>query len=67
MTSLRHEQLLRESLEYLERAGIAVGGHIPHETLLLDLHWGSRKSLTIKLKHVPHFSTNLQQFVDFAK
>jgi tRNA modification GTPase len=38
ITSLRHEQLLRESLEYLERAGIAVSEHIPHEMLLLDLY-----------------------------
>ncbi len=38
ITSLRHEQLLRESLEYLERAEIAVGEHIPHEMLLLDLY-----------------------------
>jgi tRNA modification GTPase len=38
ITSLRHEQLLRESLEYLEKAGIAVREHIPHEMLLLDLY-----------------------------
>ena len=38
ITSLRHEQLLRESLEYLERAGTAVAEHIPHEMLLLDLY-----------------------------
>jgi len=38
ITSLRHEQLLRESLEYLDRAGTAVREHIPHEMLLLDLY-----------------------------
>lgn len=42
ITSLRHEQLLRESLEYLERAGIAVREHIPHEMLLLDLYTALR-------------------------
>src|SRR5436305_13537690 len=38
ITSLRHEQLLRESLEYLDKAGIAVAERIPHEMLLLDLY-----------------------------
>ena len=38
ITSLRHEQLLRESLEFLGRAGTAVRDHIPHEMLLLDLY-----------------------------
>jgi tRNA modification GTPase len=38
ITSLRHEQLLRESFDYLERAGVAVAEHIPHEMLLLDLY-----------------------------
>jgi tRNA modification GTPase len=38
ITSLRHEQLLRESLEFLERAETAVREHIPHEMLLLDLY-----------------------------
>jgi tRNA modification GTPase len=38
ITSLRHNQLLRESMEYLEKAGIAVAEHIPHEMLLLDLY-----------------------------
>jgi tRNA modification GTPase len=38
ITSVRHEQLLRESLAYLDRAGVAVREHIPHEMLLLDLY-----------------------------
>lgn len=38
LTSLRHEQLLRESLEALEKTRVAVGFGIPHEMLLLDLH-----------------------------
>ena len=38
ITSLRHEQLLRESLLYLDRAEAAVAQHIPHEMLLLDLY-----------------------------
>jgi tRNA modification GTPase len=38
ITSLRHEQLLRESLEALEQACQAVGLGIPHEMLLLDLY-----------------------------
>ena len=38
ITSLRHEQLLRESLLYLDRAEMAVVEHIPHEMLLLDLY-----------------------------
>jgi len=38
ITSLRHEQLLRESIAYLERAEVAVVEHIPHEMLLLDLY-----------------------------
>ena len=38
ITSLRHEQLLRESLTYLEKAGAAVAAAIPHEMLLLDLY-----------------------------
>ena len=38
ITSLRHEQLLRESMEYLEKAGAAVEAAIPHEMLLLDLY-----------------------------
>lgn len=42
ITSLRHEQLLRESLLYLDRAEIAVAGHIPHEMLLLDLYGALR-------------------------
>ena len=38
ITSLRHEQLLRESAAYLEKAGAAVDAGIPHEMLLLDLY-----------------------------
>ena len=38
LTSLRHERLLRESLEHLERAGEAVEAGTPHEMLLLDLY-----------------------------
>jgi tRNA modification GTPase len=38
ITSLRHERLLRESLEYLKRAEGAVVEKIPHEMLLLDLY-----------------------------
>lgn len=38
ITSVRHEGLLRESLEALENAERAVGYGIPHEMLLLDLY-----------------------------
>jgi tRNA modification GTPase len=38
ITSLRHEQLLRESAAYLEKASDAVRSSIPHEMLLLDLY-----------------------------
>jgi tRNA modification GTPase len=38
ITSLRHERLLRESLEYLNKARLAVAQSIPHEMLLLDLY-----------------------------
>jgi tRNA modification GTPase len=38
ITSLRHERLLRESTEFLEKARTAVGENIPHEMLLLDLY-----------------------------
>jgi tRNA modification GTPase len=38
ITSLRHERLLRESAEYLEKARAAVEAQIPHEMLLLDLY-----------------------------
>ncbi len=38
ITSLRHERLLRESLEFLEKARGAVETRIPHEMLLLDLY-----------------------------
>jgi tRNA modification GTPase len=38
LTSVRHEALLRESLEALQNAGHAVGFGLPHEMLLLDLY-----------------------------
>jgi tRNA modification GTPase len=38
ITSLRHEQLLRETLESLDRTARATGLGIPHEMLLLDLY-----------------------------
>ena len=38
ITSLRHEQLLRESAEWLEKTRCAVEAEIPHEMLLLDLY-----------------------------
>jgi tRNA modification GTPase len=38
ITSIRHEQLLRESLEALAQARKAVEVGIPHEMLLLDLY-----------------------------
>lgn len=42
ITSLRHEQLLKESVENLRRAADAVRGRIPHEMLLLDLYGALR-------------------------
>jgi len=38
ITSVRHEQLLRESAAYLEKAAAAVEANIPHEMVLLDLY-----------------------------
>jgi len=38
ITSIRHEECLRESLEAVGRARAAVGAGIPHEMLLLDLY-----------------------------
>jgi len=38
ITSVRHEQLLRESAEYLEKAAGATECGIPHEMVLLDLY-----------------------------
>jgi tRNA modification GTPase len=38
ITSLRHEQLLRECFQYLQKAHAAVESAIPHEMLLLDLY-----------------------------
>ncbi len=42
ITSLRHEQLLREALGYLVKARGAVADNIPHEMLLLDLYGALR-------------------------
>jgi tRNA modification GTPase len=42
ITSLRHEQLLRESAAYLEKAAAAADSAIPHEMLLLDLYGALR-------------------------
>jgi tRNA modification GTPase len=42
ITSLRHEQLLRESAEYLEKARAAAVAGIHHEMLLLDLYGALR-------------------------
>jgi tRNA modification GTPase len=42
ITSLRHEQLLRESAAYLEKASEAVRSSTPHEMLLLDLYGALR-------------------------
>jgi tRNA modification GTPase len=42
ITSLRHEQLLRESATYLKKAAAAVEAAIPHEMLLLDLYGALR-------------------------
>jgi tRNA modification GTPase len=38
ITNLRHQQLIRESLEALARARQATDHHVPHEMLLLDLY-----------------------------
>jgi tRNA modification GTPase len=38
ITSLRHERLLREACEYLEKARAAAVANTPHEMLLLDLY-----------------------------
>ena len=38
ITSVRHEALLRESLESLSNAAHAIAVKIPHEMLLLDLY-----------------------------
>jgi tRNA modification GTPase len=42
ITSLRHEQLLRESLGFLDKARAALEARIPHEMLLLDLYGALR-------------------------
>lgn len=42
ITSVRHEQLLRESASYLAKAADAVAASIPHEMLLLDLYGALR-------------------------
>ena len=38
ITSIRHQQLLSESAEYLEKAAAALDAEIPHEMLLVDLY-----------------------------
>jgi tRNA modification GTPase len=38
ITSLRHERLLRDAVEWLEKARGAVEAETPHEMLLLDLY-----------------------------
>jgi tRNA modification GTPase len=42
ITSLRHEQLLRESAEAIEKAKQAVQDAIPHEMILIDLYTALR-------------------------
>ena len=42
ITTVRHEQLLKESLAYLEKARTAVEAGVPHEMLLLDLYGALR-------------------------
>jgi tRNA modification GTPase len=42
ITSVRHEQLLRESAAFLAKAEDAVAAGIPHEMLLLDLYGALR-------------------------
>jgi len=42
ITSIRHEQLLRETLEALDHAQQATQNGLPHEMLLLDLYAGLR-------------------------
>ena len=42
ITSVRHEQLLRESASYLAKAEEAVSASIPHEMVLLDLYGALR-------------------------
>jgi len=38
LTNLRHQNLVNESIAALEAAKTAVGNHVPHEMLLLDLY-----------------------------
>jgi len=38
LTSSRHHQLIEQSIAALDAANVAVGNHIPHEMLLLDLY-----------------------------
>jgi len=38
LTNLRHQSLVNESIAALETAKTAVGNHVPHEMLLLDLY-----------------------------
>jgi tRNA modification GTPase len=47
LTSIRHEQCLRECLTQLDRAEVATKEGIPHEMLLLDLYAALREIDTI--------------------
>jgi tRNA modification GTPase len=42
ITSLRHAQLLRDSLEFMRKARTAIRDNTPHEMLLLDLYGALR-------------------------
>jgi len=42
ITSIRHERLLQECAESLDRGRVAVESKIPHEMLLLDLYGALR-------------------------
>jgi tRNA modification GTPase len=42
ITSVRHEQLLRESAAFLDKAAVAADAAIPHEMVLLDLYGALR-------------------------
>ena len=47
LTSIRHQELIRDSLFALDAAKTAVAGNIPHEMLLLDLYNALRPLDTI--------------------
>ena len=38
ITSIRHERLLKEACEYLDRVFVGIEGGYPHEVLLIDLY-----------------------------